>query len=448
MLTLRFGSSPKKTIDEVSNLTRALPDQHPLKLKAKYTEYSVLYEDYLLDFLANFLRTQKVVDLATVPEKFIKSVVIPHSSNLYCNQLVKNIVTGLDTLKDLTTSSSVLFEQNLYEFMLDHSDKFLQIQSIAYIINVGERSAIHSYTSSTFIKKHGLNVIKTLSNAQNGTISAYKYNYHWYLVFKESGKHFVIDPNQEKEDSFRYYHETLERLNVKYIPLDINQSNIADTLGTCGKICIALYKIFTKFFIKPNLESISELILNIKLDFSFATKIETEIASIVLDLVKEDSPYYFESLGLLSKQNYSDDIYHELKKMYALRDTQHNAFQIAQDKHFKIMDIVLETLENFCQSSKFSNHDFIKIFQLIQEYSCDVLVKDDAPLLYVEFFNFKNLLQQYIFETGIFKSDHIGKTSKIIDIINSYYGEIVYLFEETSEASLTGEESTIVVAEG
>ncbi len=134
--------------------------------------------------------------------------------------------------------------------------------------------------------------------------------------------------------------------------------------------------------------------------------------------------------------------------MYALRDTQHNTLQIAQDKYFKIMDIVLETLENFCQSSKFSNHDLIKIFQLVQEYSCDVLVKDDYPLRYVEFFNFKNLLQQYIFETGIFKSDHIGKTSKIIDIINSYYGEIVYLFEETSEASLTGEESTIVVAEG
>jgi hypothetical protein len=148
-------------------------------------------------------------------------------------------------------------EKCIFSLINYYSDELLSTQETSYMINfvMGNKC----FTSSSFMKDKNIAVIKDLSDSNAKQVSAYLYDKHWYLAFKDDTQIYVIDPNSESKWKFCAGHK---QENISYVTLGISQSHVGEFSSTCGKICIALKSIYPNFFQSPSPESLFDIIIN------------------------------------------------------------------------------------------------------------------------------------------------------------------------------------------
>ena len=315
--------------------------------KLLHHKYAIFYERYLVSALSTFLHNQKAHDSSNLQTEFNSKLSQPNEYNEYCKALVSIVMDGLQALSTFIKIHDVLATtQTLYDFIKINSDELLNIETIAYIINRGE-GVVRAYTSSTFMKEHDINVVKELSNSVGDAISAYKADDHWHLTFRDEDKICVVDPNSKQESKFIMHHP---EESIIYLQLNIKQSAVSAYSSTCGKICIALKRVFPQLFSNPNTDTVISHLTSLGLKAWEAKQFEERLSVEVLKLLEEDNNYYFKTLELLEQQLPDYNVKSAIQQIISTQCKEYNDFVLCS-KSFQ-GNIKCDALQIFSSPAK------------------------------------------------------------------------------------------------
>lgn len=318
--------------------------------KLLHYKYAIFYERYLVSTLNTFLHNQKAHDSSSFQTEFNSRLSQPNEYNEYCKALVSIVMDGLQALSTFIKHDVLATTQTLYDFIKINSDELLNIETIAYIINRAE-GGIKAYTSSAFMQGHDINVVKKLSSSVGDTISAYKYNDHWHLTFRDEDKICVVDPNSQQESAFIMHHP---EKSIIYLQLNIKQSAVGAYSSTCGKICIALKTVFPQLFSNPNTDTVISHITSLTLQAWKAKQFEEGLSGEVLKLLEEDNSYYFNTLKLLERQLPDYDVKRAIQQIISIQCKEYNDFVLLNESFQG--NIKCDTLQIFLSPFKITGN--------------------------------------------------------------------------------------------